>query len=303
MFSKITGKELKDSPYYNSQANDINYEARVKMQGIAQSYIDHSISSTVNLPNNADIETVEKLYMLAWESKCKGLTVYRDGSRDGVLTKDSSKNTRSCDDCDEAGKKLKELVDQGKRPTKIILSPAPKRPNVLNCEIHRSKIGKKDWLFFVGMHDGQPYEVFGGVSKNFTIPHKYKDGWILKNGKNKQGVTQYHLILGSLEDSNEKMEFKDINKHFNNKEYGAFTRLVSLSLRHGAPIKYICEQITKTGCAGDLFSFQRAVSRILKKYIADGEKSQAECPLCKSTDLIYKNGCPTCKICGHSSCS
>lgn len=304
LFKQINpGKELKDSPYYGAQAEEIDYEARVKMQGIATSYVDHAISSTISLPNDIDLKTVEKLYLLAYQENCKGLTVYRDGSRDGVLTKEASQNTRECDDCDEAGQKLKELVQKGQRPTKIILSPAPKRKEVMPCEIHRSKVGKGDWLFFVGMLDGQPYEVFGGNSNKFTIPFKYKDGWIQKNGKNKVGITQYNLILGSLDDQNEKLEFKDINKHFNNKEYGAFTRLVSLSMRHGTPIKYICEQITKTGCAGDLFSFQRAMSRILKKYIADGEKSGAECPICKSTDVFYKNGCPTCKICGNSNCS
>jgi len=303
LFKKITGKELKDSPYFGAQAEEIDYEARVKMQAIATSYLCHAISSTINLPNNTDVKTVDKLYMLAWESGCKGLTVYRDGSRDGVLTKDASQNTHECEDCDEAGQKLKELVQQGGRPTKIILSPAPKRHEIMPCEIHRSKVGKGDWIFFVGMLNGQPYEVFGGNSTRFTIPFKYKDGWIQKNGKNKSGFTQYHLVLGSLEDKNEKLEFKDINKHFNNREYGAFTRLVSLSMRHGTPIKYICEQITKTGCAGDLFSFQRAMSRILKKYIADGEKSETECPICKSSDVIYKNGCPTCKVCGNSNCS
>jgi ribonucleotide reductase alpha subunit len=303
LFKKITGKEFKDSPYFKSQANEIDFDARVKMQAIAQKYIDHSISSTINLPNETSIKTVDKIYMSAWEQGCKGLTVYRDGSRDGVLTKDASQNTRECEDCDEAGQKLKELVQQGGRPTKIILSPAPKRHEIMPCEIHRSKVGKGDWIFFVGMLNGQPYEVFGGNSNRFTIPFKYKDGWIQKNGKNKSGFTQYHLVLGSLEDKNEKLEFKDINKHFNNREYGAFTRLVSLSMRHGTPIKYICEQITKTGCAGDLFSFQRAMSRILKKYIADGEKSETECPVCKSSDVIYKNGCPTCKVCGNSNCS
>lgn len=303
LFKKITGKEFKDSPYFGSQAGELDYEERVKIQGIATSYIDHAISSTINLPNNIDVKTVDKLYMLAYEQGCKGLTVYRDGSRDGVLTKEASHNTRECDDCDEASKKLRELVQQGHRPTKIILSPAPKREIVMPCEIHRSKVGKGDWLFFVGMLNGQPYEVFGGNSSKFTIPQKYKTGWILKNGKNKTGTTQYHLVLGSLDDKNEKLEFKDINKHFNNREYGAFTRLVSLNMRHGTPIKYVCEQITKTGCAGDFYSFQRAMSRVLKKYIADGEKSESECPVCKSTDVIYKNGCPTCKICGNSNCS
>jgi ribonucleoside-diphosphate reductase alpha chain len=315
-FNKTTGKEFKDSPYYNSQANDINYEMRVKMQGIAQKYIDHSISSTVNLSNNVDTDTVDKIYLLAHEQGCKGLTVYRDGSRDGVLTKEASTNntnTRECDDCDTAAKRLKELVQQGHRPTKIPLSPAPKRDTIMPCEIHRSKVGKGDWVFFVGMlggvvkngqiEGGQPYEIFGGTNTKFSIPHKHKTAWIVKNGKNKEGITQYNLVIGSLEDENERLEFKDINKHFNGKSFGYITRLISLNLRHGTPIKYICEQVIKSGCAGDMFSFQRAVSRILKKYIADGEKSLNECPICKSTDVYYKNGCPTCKICGNSNCS
>lgn len=305
LFKKVSGKEFKDSPYFCSQAADIDYEMRVKMQAIATKYTCHAISSTINLPHDIKIETVDKLYMLAWEEGCKGLTIYRDGSRDGVLTKESS--SRECEDCDEASLKLRELVQQGHRPTKIILSPAPKRPPVLECEIHRSKVRKGDWLFFVGLLHGQPYELFGGDSAKFektlTIPQKYKTGWIVKNGKNKAGITQYNLVLGSMEDKNEKLQYKDINKHFNNKEYGAFTRLASLSLRHGTPIKYICEQVTKVGCAGDLFSFQRAMSRILKKYIADGEKSEVECPICGSQDVMYKNGCPTCKICGHSNCA
>jgi len=302
-FTKITGLQFKDSPYFGAQAEELDYEARVKMQGLATAYVDHAISSTINLPNSIDIKTIEKLYQLAWEVGCKGLTIYRSGSRDGVLTKAASTNTRECDDCDEAGKKLKELIQEGKRPTKILPSTAPKREQILPCEIHRSKIGKGDWIFFVGMLNGQPYEVFGGNSNKFTIPHKYNTGWILKNGKNKAGITQYHLILGSLTDANEKLEFKDINKHFNNKEYGVQTRLESLSLRHGIPIRFICEQITKQGCAGDLFSFQRAMARVLKKYIADGELSGTECPVCHSEDVYYKNGCPTCKVCGNSNCS
>jgi ribonucleoside-diphosphate reductase alpha chain len=300
LYNKITGKEFKDSPYYKSQAGDIDYEMRIKMQAMAQKYICHSISSTVNLPNNTTIKTVDKLYMTAWEEGLKGLTFYRDGSRDGVLTKDSS--GKQCEDCDEASKTLRELVQSGKRPSKIILSPAPKRPEIMECEIQRSKVGGGDWLFFVGILDKQPYEIFGGDAEQFTIPFKYKSGWIIKNGKNKDGVTQYNLVLGSLTDENEKLEFKGIAKHFNNKEYGAFTRVLSLSLRHGVPIKHICEQLIKTGCAGELFSFQRAISRILKKYIADGEVAGSDCPICHSSELYYKNGCPVCKICGHSNC-
>ena len=303
LFKKITGKEFKDSPYYGAQAQDIDYEMRVKMQAMATKYTCHAISSTINLPNNTDIKTVDLIYRMAYTEGCKGLTVYRDGSRDGVFTKNETKNnTRNCEDCDEASGILRSLVQQGQRPSSVILSPAPKRPDVVECEIQRSKIGGGDWLFFVGLMGISPYEVFGGDAEEFTIPHKYKKGWIVKNGKNKDGVTQYNLVLGSLEDPNEKLEFKGIAKHFNNKEYGAFTRVISLCLRHGVPIKYICEQLIKTGCEGDLFSFQRAMSRILKKYISDGERSGGECPMCHSEELYYKNGCPTCKICGHSNC-
>lgn len=301
LFKKVTGKEFKDSPYFGAQAADIDYETRVKMQGLATRYNCHAISSTINLPNNTDIKTVGNLCMLAWEEGCKGITIYRDGSRDGVLTKEASSG-RECDDCDEASKKLRDLVQQGQRPTHIILSPAPKRAEIMECDIHRSKVGGGDWLFFVGLLNGQPYEVFGGDSEKFSIPMKYKTGWIAKNGK-VDGITQYNLVLGSLTDKEEKMEFKGITKHFNNKEYGAFTRLISLTLRHGTPIRYIGEQITKIGVSGDMDSFQRAMARILKKYIADGEKAAVECPLCHSTEVYYKQGCPSCKICGHSSCS
>jgi ribonucleoside-diphosphate reductase alpha chain len=172
----------------------------------------------------------------------------------------------------------------------------------MECDIHRSKVGGGDWLFFVGKLNGMPYEVFGGDSEKFTIPLKYKNGWIQKNGK-VDGVSQYNIILGSLEDKNEKLEFKGITKHFNNSEYGAFTRVISLTMRHGVPIKYICEQITKKEVEGDLFSFQRAMARVLKKYIAEGEHSEIECPNCHSKEMIYKNGCPECKVCGHSNCS
>ena len=301
LFKEINpGKEFKDSPYYKAQADDLDYEMRVKTQAMAQKYICHSISSTINVPNNTSIKTVEKIYMLAWEEGLKGVTVYRDGSRDGVLTKDSS--GRECEDCDDATNKLREMILLGQRPTKIMLSTAPKRPPVVECEIHRSKVGGGDWLFFIGMHSKQPYEVFGGDAEEFTIPHKYKTGWICKNGKNKDGITQYNLVLGSLDDPNEKLEFKGITKHFNNQEYGSFTRTISLALRHGIPIKYICEQLIKSGCEGDLFSFQRAMSRILKKYIADGEQAGVDCPICHSSDVYYKNGCPVCKICGNSNC-
>jgi len=300
IFKKITGKSLEDSPYHGAQAEEIDFKNRVAMQAMATKYVDHAISSTVNLPFDIDEKTVSDIYISAWEKGCKGLTIYRSGSRDGVLT--SMDSTRNCEDCDTASKDLVTLIEQGNRPNNIIIASAPKRPNVVECDIHRSKVGGGDWLFFVGKHNGRPYEIFGGDNEIFIIPQKYKKGWIRKNG-GKDGVSQYDLILGSLDDDNEKLEIKGIAIHFNNYQYGAFTRLTSLTMRHGTPIRYICEQITKKGVEGDLFSFQRALSRILKKYISEGEKSQAECPMCHGKEVYYKNGCPTCKICGHSACS
>lgn len=301
-FKEITGKTFEDSPYFGAESVKIDFDARVRMQGIATQYVDHAISSTVNLPNDVTKETISKLYFKAWESGCKGLTIYRDGSRDGVLTAKKSNSTKDCEDCDEASKMLVELVSKGKRPKYIIPSSAPKRLDVIPCDIQRSKVGGSDWLFFIGTLSGVPYEVFGGEASQFTIPQKYKTGWIVKNGKI-DGVTQYNLVLGSLDDVNEKLEFKGIVRHFNNNEYGAFTRLTSLALRHGIPIKYIIEQITKKGVEGDLFSFQRAMARVLKKYIGEGEKCQMECPDCYSHDMVYRNGCPTCMQCGFSHCS
>ena len=299
-YKKITGKDLAGSPFEGAQAEEIDYKARVKMQGVATNYVDHAISSTVNLPHDIPQKVVGELYLSAWEQGCKGLTVYRAGSRDGVITGVDS--TRECADCDEAAKTFSDLVKAGKRPTKIIIASAPKRPDIMECDIHRSKVGGGDWLFFVGKLNGMPYEVFGGDSEKFTVPFKYKNGWIQKNGK-VDGVSQYNIILGSLEDKNEKLEFKGITKHFNNSEYGAFTRVISLTMRHGVPIKYICEQITKKEVEGDLYSFQRAMARVLKKYIAEGERSEIECPHCHSTEMVYKNGCPECKVCGYSNCS
>ena len=296
-FKKITGKKLEDSPYHGAQAEEIDHRMRVKMQSIATSYVDHAISSTVNLPKDIDIKIVNDLYMEAWESGCKGLTIYRADSRDGVLTDIDS--TRECPDCEEGKNQLGELIDGQASKNKYLEG----RPKTVECDIHRSRVGGGDWLFFVGMIDGQPYEIFGGNSKKFELPHKYKKGWIIKNGKDKDGITQYNLVLGSLDNKDEKLEFKKIAKHFNNYRYGAFTRLTSLAMRYHTPIRHICEQITKRGVEGNFWSFQRAMSRILKKYILEGEVSGLECPECHSTDMVYKGGCPTCMVCGHSSCA
>lgn len=305
-FINATGKKFEDSPYFGAQAGDVGYDNRVRLQALATKYVDHAISSTVNLPQDIPIETVAQIYMTAWESGCKGITVYRDGSREGILI---SKDRNGCENCDEAADKFKKLVKQGARPARVILSAAPKRPEILECDIERTTIKEKgkdkssQWVFLVGLLSGQPYEVFGGESEDLEIPRRFKKGWILKDGK-KGDRTMYDLVLGTLENDGEglRLVINNIAKAFSNYEHAAFTRQVSLSLRHGVPIKYICDQLTKDP-EDDLFSFNRALARVLKKHIEEGEKSGLECPNCHAAKMVYRNGCPSCMVCGTSACS
>jgi ribonucleoside-diphosphate reductase alpha chain len=291
LFMEITGKTFQESPYFGSQSGDLDFIRRVEMQATATSSVDHAISSTLNLPKDTTVEAVGDIYLKAWEMGCKGLTIYRDGCRDGVLTKG-----KECDECDEGSDAIRE------RPQNIVLTSAPKRTKVLECDIIRSKVGGGDWLFFVGRHQGRPYEIFGGESpEDLHIPQKYKTGWVVKDGVDADR-TLYDLYLGDIDDDDERLSFHNIAKAFKNYQHAPFSRLISASLRHGVPINVICEQITKDP-EDDLFSYARAISRVLKRYIKDGEVSGLECPECHSSEMIYKNGCPACMICGASSCS
>jgi len=303
-FIDITGKEFKDSPYAGSQSEDINFLQRIEMQAIATKYVDHSISSTVNLPADITRETVSDIYMTAWERECKGLTVYRQSSREGVLQKKgedkTTTSTRSCEECDEVNDQFRKLLDKGSRPSKIMVSSAPKRPEKLECDIIRAKVGKDEWVFIVSTHYGRPYEVFGGESKDLTLPKKYKTGWVIKDGK-LANRSLYDLVVGDLNNEDEKLIVRNVAKVFSNYQHAPFSRSISLLLRHGVPIRFICEQITKDP-EDDFFSYNKAMARVLKRYIADGESTGMECDQCHN-QMIYKNGCPTCLVCGKSSCA
>ena len=300
-FCTITKKKPSESPYEGAQAGEISYEARVKMQAVATSFVDHSISSTVNLKKDVDISVVADVYMQAWEHGCKGITVYRDGSREGILV--SKTGIAGCDNCDEAAEKFKQLVKQGGRPGRVIMSSAPKRPDVLPCDIVRATVKGKQWVFLIGLLHGQPYEFFGGANDDLEIPKKFKTGWILKDGKHGDR-TMYDLILGSLENDGKqtRLVINNVAKVFGAYEHATFSRVVSLALRHGIPIKYLCEQLTKDP-EDDFQSYNRALARVLKSYIEEGEQSGLECPNCHAAKMIYKGGCPSCMVCGNSSCS
>lgn len=282
----ITGEtDITKSPYFGATSAEIDWVASVDIQAVAQRSIDHSISKTCNLPESVTKDVVSQVYMRAWESGCKGFTVYRDKCRDGVLiNKSESKKTDNKDG----------------RPQDIDIVMAPKRPTELPCEIKKVRISGEAWTIFVGLFNGKPYEVFGGLSKYVDIPNKYKTGRIVKNGK-VDGVTTYNLIVGEGDD---QMLIKDIANVFENANFGAFTRTISLALRHGTPVQYVAEQLLKDKHS-EITSFSKVVARVLKQYIQDGTKSSLEkkCPECGSEGpFIYEDKCVKCASCGWSKC-
>lgn len=274
--------DVSKSPYAGATSNEIDWVASVDLQAAAQKHIDHSISKTCNLPENVSKEVVSQVYMRAWEKGCKGFTVYRDKCRDGVLISTKPVSTTS------------------PRPSDIEVCMAPKRPVELPCEIKKAKISGETWTIFVGLLNGKPYEVFGGLSKYVDIPNKFKKGKVAKNGK-VDDITTYNLIIGEGDD---QMIIKDIANVFENANFGAFTRTISLALRHGTPTQYVVEQLQKDKHS-DVTSFSKVIARVLKDYIADGTKSTAErkCPSCgKENSFAYQERCLTCLGCGWSKC-
>lgn len=176
-------------------------------------------------------------------------------------------------------------------------SSAPQRPKELPCEIHQVKIKGEAWSIVVGLLDGKPYEIFGGLSKFIEVPKKYKSGTLLKNGK-VEGLATYNLSIGENDD---KFIIKDIVNAFENTTQGAFTRLVSLSLRHRIPVNFVVEQLQKDQHS-DITSFSKVIARVLKNYIPEGVKSTIQCNECKSNNMIFEAGCNRCLDCGYSKC-
>lgn len=276
---KKFNKSLEEIPDFFITSDLIKWEKRIELQSIIQKYIDHSISSTINLPNGTNKEIVEKIYFKAWESGLKGVTVYVDGSRSGVLLEDK----------------------KNKKEEKFISYNAPKRLSKLKCEINHTTIEGKKWSVFVGLYENKPYEIFAGEERYVQLPKKYQEGIIEKiKNKNKNEHAIYNLIVGKDE---EEIIIKDIVKIFNNPINAAFTRILSLSMRHGCPIHFIVEQLQKEKDS-DMLSFNKVVARVLKKYIPNGQISSLDkiCSSCGKEGLIYDGGCVQCKECGWSKC-
>jgi ribonucleoside-diphosphate reductase alpha chain len=270
------------SPYAGATANEINWVSKVDMQAAAQQWVCHAISNTTNLPADIDIETVKQVYMRGWERGCKGITVYRDGSRTGVLvaTPEEVKGTRDS--------------------SEIVISAAPKRLEKLSCDIHQANIKGEAWTIIVGLLSGRPYEIMGGLSEYVEIPRRHQTG-IIKKRTRKSVPSKYDLIVGT---NGEEFVINDVVKVFDNPNHSAFTRTISLALRHGAPVQYMVEQLQKDKDA-DLSSFSKVIARCLKKYIADGTKVSNgvfESACCESPNVIYQEGCATCINCGVAKC-
>jgi ribonucleoside-diphosphate reductase alpha chain len=276
---EITGKEdIEKSPYHLSTATEIDWVSKVRLQAAAQKWICHAISNTTNVPRDIDVETIKSIYLEGWKLGCKGVTVYRDGARDGVLLGNGKK----------------------KRATKrIVTRSAPKRPEELKCEIHHATIKGEQWTILVGLLESRPYEIMGGLAEVIEIPKKYSTGTIRKRPR-KTRDSIYDLKFG--EDGDE-VGIKDIVSVFDNPNHSSFTRTISLALRHGAPIQYIVEQLQKDKDA-DLYSFSRVIARVIKKYIRNGTKpGKSTCENCGAENaLVYQEGCAMCKSCGHGKC-
>lgn len=279
----LTDDDMEKSPYFKSTIADVDWVAKVEMQGLAQKWIDHSISNTTNLPAEADVETVKNVYMKGWEVGCKGVTIYRDGSRSGVVL-------------DEKSLKKGEVEA-------FAHHHAPKRPAELECDVYHSTVQGEKWTIFVGKMADKPYEIMGGLAKHVKIPKRVKAGKIVKhNGEIDPARYDFHYDYETGPD--DEAVIQDIGNIFENQTNAAFTRTISLALRHGAPVQYVCEQLQKgSEKESDLFSLSKVASRVLKNYIKDGTKSsQKKCPDCKSTNLSYQQGCITCLDCGSSKC-
>ena len=272
-------KMLKASPYYHATANDIDWVAKVKMQGAIQKWVDHSISVTVNLPNDVSEELVADVYRTAWECGCKGITVYRDGCRTGVLLDVKSKET---------GSKCKS--EQSMR-----------RPESIPADIVRFKNGPEDWIAFVGKQDDRPYEIFTGKIEEdaMYIPKTITRGNILKVSEadgSKRYDFQYQDRYGYIN------TIGGISRLFD-EEFWNYAKLISGVLRYGMPIDKVVQLVDGLHLDSETINtWKNGVERALKQYIKDGTRGKGRCPQCGQENMAYQNGCLTCMACGYSKC-
>jgi len=285
---KMSNEEInaifEKSPYYKSTAADTDYLKKVELQGSVQKWVDHSISVTINLPEDTTQDTVSALYVKAWESGCKGMTVYREGSRSGVLVSENEKN-------------------QKKTETLHANTQHLKRPKELRAEIVRFKNDNEDWIAFIGTKDGRPYEIFTGKAEDdrFALPKTIKQGFIIKN-KMLDGKKQYDFMY--FDSDGYEVILRGLSRCFN-PEFWNYAKMISALLRHDIPVENVVNIVEGLNFREDsINSWKNGVIRALKKYIADGTKAKDQiCPGCGELNTMeFKEGCLTCVVCSYSKC-
>lgn len=281
-----TQEEIDDlvarSPYYKATANDVDWLEKVKMQGAIQKWVDHSISVTVNLPNDVSEELVNRLYVEAWKCGCKGCTIYRDGSRSGVMISVKKKD---------------------EKPPCQMPEVTERRPDVLECDVVRFQNNKEKWVAFVGLLDGRPYEIFTGLQDD-------EEGIVLP-----KTVTKGRIIKHIAEDGSKRYDFQFENKRGYkttveglsekfNKEYWNYAKLISGVLRYRMPLENVIKLVDSLQLESEhINTWKVGVARALKKYVLDGTAAEGQkCPVCHKETLVYQEGCLICKSCGASRC-
>ncbi len=281
MWMEVTGSsDLSNSPWKGSTAPELDWRKRVYLQSVAQRHLDHAISSTLNLPSDVSVESVDEIYRTAWKSGCKGITIYRDGCRTGVLVADTAKKKES---------------------NEIINTKAPKRPQILDCEVHHAAVKNKPYFVIIGLLGGKPYEVFASENTiedthDMLIPKAFCKGTLTKEARG-------HYRADLFDKNDNKMVIKKIGDKLSEDE-GALTRMISTALRHGADVQFVVHQLEKV--EGSMFGFSKSVARALKKHIPNGTEVTGEtCSNCNTQDacaLVRQEGCVICKSCGWSKC-
>lgn len=279
---KELDKLVKQSPYHKATSNDIDWMSKVTMQGAVQKWVDHSISVTVNLPNEATEELVGQLYLKAWEVGCKGVTVYRDGSRSGVLISNEEK-------------KEENAITIANFPTK--------RPQTLQADVIRFQNNREKWIAFIGLIDGRPYEIFTGLADDedgILIPRWVNEGLIIKN-KDEEGNSRYDFCYQNQRGY--KTTIEGLSHKFD-PEFWNYAKLISSTLRYGMPIEKAVDLTNSLQLDNEsINTWKNGVARALKRYVADGTEAKGQkCSNCSSSNLIYQEGCLTCPDCGSSKC-
>ena len=291
------------SPYYKATANDVDWLMKVRMQGAIQKWVDHSISVTVNLPNDVDEALVNKLYVEAWRSGCKGCTIYRDGSRAGVMVSVKKKDEK------KGGDAQNEVKDNNLEPVQPQDAPCKHpqvtevRPRELECDVVRFQNNKEKWVALVGLLDGYPYEIFTGLQdddEGIMLPKSVTSGKIIKQ-VNPDGTKRYDFQFTNTRGY--KITVEGLSEKFN-PEYWNYAKLISGVLRYRMPIEHVIKLVSSLQLKSEsINTWKNGVERALKKYVTDGTEAKGQiCPSCGHESLVYQEGCLICKNCGASRC-